>query len=339
MASAATVMAPSHGLLGRPFGRRRKENPPQPTTEQSLPRSSSGRLPLEDWSSLRIRNSYRSFMVDETLGKARAIEYLRDWLDTSEWRTHGHNVSIIEEEVPVLDELEGYGWLNEADGTRACRCLFRAVVVWEQVGHSLWETLQREARVREENDLRERREKLRRASEGDPSRSSEPENTVEQNRGRRSGSRDRHLLSSIRELPNEPRSPRRASFSDNNTHGRKGSLSSLFKNNLHQHQAQPEQRPGTAAAPPRRMQMHRRSSSVPVTPHRAEAPQHLDATGQRRATDPGPDTQQQHGRSRSGSKTGGLPKKISQACADAIRRGFGSGPHRREESARRSQDS
>ncbi|KAJ9423611.1 hypothetical protein QL093DRAFT_2272120 [Fusarium oxysporum] len=45
------------------------------------------------------------------------------------------------ENLPSLGELESFARLDKTAGTQACRRLFKAVVIWDDLGLDLWETL------------------------------------------------------------------------------------------------------------------------------------------------------------------------------------------------------
>ena len=77
----------------------------------------------------------------EEVSRARARAYLNDFLEKSEWGTRMNQFTVDWDAVPTMEELESYGGLDETEGTRACRKLFRAVVVWDELGNSLWQRL------------------------------------------------------------------------------------------------------------------------------------------------------------------------------------------------------
>ncbi|UNI18013.1 hypothetical protein JDV02_004314 [Purpureocillium takamizusanense] len=74
--------------------------------------------------------------------RAQAWLYINDFLDTSsDWSEMREQIAIVCEAVPTMPELNAYGELDEKEGTVACRRLFKAPVVWDRLGHSLWKTL------------------------------------------------------------------------------------------------------------------------------------------------------------------------------------------------------
>lgn len=81
----------------------------------------------------------------EAESRSRACEYLTAFLLNSPWNDQLDQISIIWESVPSAEELESYGELDEQQGTRNCRRLFKAVVVWDDLGHLLWKTLKEAA--------------------------------------------------------------------------------------------------------------------------------------------------------------------------------------------------
>lgn len=68
--------------------------------------------------------------------------YLVNFLQQCAWNDQLEQISINWEYVPSMQELESYGKLSESEGTRACRKLFKAAVIWDDLGHALWKTLQ-----------------------------------------------------------------------------------------------------------------------------------------------------------------------------------------------------
>ncbi|KAK2932652.1 hypothetical protein FoTM2_007111 [Fusarium oxysporum f. sp. vasinfectum] len=59
-------------------------------------------------------------------------------LEEAEFAT---KISIAWENLPSLGELESFARLDKTAGTQACRRLFKAVVIWDDLGLDLWETL------------------------------------------------------------------------------------------------------------------------------------------------------------------------------------------------------
>lgn len=73
--------------------------------------------------------------------KAETADFLTYYLERSAFRDQSDLISIAWENLPSLSQLESYGDLDSTDGTRACRRLFKAVVIWDELGHDLWEML------------------------------------------------------------------------------------------------------------------------------------------------------------------------------------------------------
>ncbi|PHH60966.1 hypothetical protein CDD81_981 [Ophiocordyceps australis] len=79
---------------------------------------------------------------EEAALRSQAFVYLDDFLQNSpEWQEHAYRITIVDDAVPTMPELNAYGDLEEKEGTRACRRLFKAVVIWDELGRSLWRTL------------------------------------------------------------------------------------------------------------------------------------------------------------------------------------------------------
>ncbi|POR33838.1 Uncharacterized protein TPAR_05965 [Tolypocladium paradoxum] len=83
----------------------------------------------------------RAAQKEETRLRVQALLYLDDFLRSSPWHAQMDQITIVHDAVPTMPVLNSYGGLDEQEGTRACRRLFKAVVVWDQLGHSLWKTL------------------------------------------------------------------------------------------------------------------------------------------------------------------------------------------------------
>ena len=83
----------------------------------------------------------RAAQEAEEEARSDAFAYVVDFLHASEWSTQMDNISVVWDVMPTLDTLETYGNLGEQDGTVACRRLFKAAVIWDQLGHALWLTL------------------------------------------------------------------------------------------------------------------------------------------------------------------------------------------------------
>ncbi|KYK61113.1 hypothetical protein DCS_02254 [Drechmeria coniospora] len=88
------------------------------------------------------RRSEEAARQEEAALRAQAWIYLHSFLKTSsDWCDLFDHITIVRDAVPTMPELNSYGELDEKDGTLACRRLFRAVVVWDELGRSLWRTL------------------------------------------------------------------------------------------------------------------------------------------------------------------------------------------------------
>jgi hypothetical protein len=257
-----------------------------------------------------------------------ARSYLERFLNESEWQDH--MVSIIQEAVPTMGELESYGELDESEGTRACRKMFKAVVVWEQIGHSLWEKLRDDSR----RDVREHRfgsyTMTSTPTQSQPRSEDKPQHKPEDKPRRPShhrmlGSRDLNPLSIIMEQPTTPLKSRRSSLTSLSTRQR--------DDDEHDH----------APPSPRRRRPQatvRRSSSVPATRRRFALQADCDCCeggvhdNERRATDPGPsatsgwssDESEGEGDESIGDlrlrSAATFPRKLSKNCKHAVRRTF-----------------
>ncbi|PHH78970.1 hypothetical protein CDD80_5911 [Ophiocordyceps camponoti-rufipedis] len=80
-------------------------------------------------------------LQEEASLRTQALVYLDDFLHNSKWTDQLDQITIVQEAVPTMPELNSYGDLDEKEGTRVCRRLFKAVVVWDELGHHLWRTL------------------------------------------------------------------------------------------------------------------------------------------------------------------------------------------------------
>ncbi|KAK8142392.1 hypothetical protein G3M48_008826 [Beauveria asiatica] len=104
-------------------------------------------LPHKKWRRRRITSDLmqeerdRAAREAEMESRARACNYLSTFLHSSPWTDQLDQITIVWESVPPMKELESYGQLDEKEGTLNCRRLFKAVVVWDEVGHLLWRTL------------------------------------------------------------------------------------------------------------------------------------------------------------------------------------------------------
>ncbi|RDA90843.1 hypothetical protein CP533_1530 [Ophiocordyceps camponoti-saundersi (nom. inval.)] len=80
-------------------------------------------------------------LQEEASLRTQALIYLDDFLHNSKWTHQLEQIAIVQEAVPTMPELNSWGDLDEKEGTRVCRRLFKAVVVWDELGHDLWRTL------------------------------------------------------------------------------------------------------------------------------------------------------------------------------------------------------
>lgn len=256
-----------------------------------------------------------------------ARSYLERFLNESEWQDHA--VGIIEEAVPTMGELERYGELDESDGTRACRKMFKAVVVWEQIGHSLWERLRkdsgRDTRVHRFGSYTMMSAPSQPQDKPEDKAQDKPEDKPRRpSHHRMIGSRDLNPLSIIMEQPTTPLKSRRSSLTSLNT--------SLSRNRGHDDHENSPPSPRT-----RRPQAAvRRSSSVPATRRRFALQADCDCCeggvhdNERRATDPGPSVEsgwssdeEDEGKSELRLRSAAtFPRKLSKNCAHAVRRTF-----------------
>ncbi|KAM0664557.1 hypothetical protein ACQRIU_006415 [Beauveria bassiana] len=105
-------------------------------------------LPHKKWRRRRITSDLmeqeerdRAAREADMESRARACNYLSTFLHSSPWTDQLDQITIVWDSVPSMEELESYGELDEKEGTLNCRRLFKAVVVWDEVGHLLWRTL------------------------------------------------------------------------------------------------------------------------------------------------------------------------------------------------------
>lgn len=73
--------------------------------------------------------------------KAETSDFLLYYLERSPFKDQSDQISIAWENLPSLGELESFARLDKTAGTQACRRLFKAVVIWDDLGLDLWETL------------------------------------------------------------------------------------------------------------------------------------------------------------------------------------------------------
>lgn len=83
----------------------------------------------------------RALLEAEEESRTRAWNYVVEFLQASQWRHQMGQITVVYEAVPTMEELESYGDLDEKQGTRTCRKLFKAPVVWDELGHGLWKVL------------------------------------------------------------------------------------------------------------------------------------------------------------------------------------------------------
>ncbi|KAM3506577.1 hypothetical protein MY10362_002279 [Beauveria mimosiformis] len=104
-------------------------------------------MPHKKWRRRRITSYLQQEERDKAAREAdmesrtRACNYLSTFLHSSPWTDQLDQITIVWDSVPSMEELESYGQLDEKEGTLNCRRLFKAVVVWDEVGHLLWRTL------------------------------------------------------------------------------------------------------------------------------------------------------------------------------------------------------
>ncbi|KAG5955805.1 hypothetical protein E4U57_003128 [Claviceps arundinis] len=77
----------------------------------------------------------------EEESRSRAWDYIVDFLQASEWSDQMDQITVVYDAVPTMEELVSFGALDEKEGTRASRKLFKAPVVWDELGHGLWKVL------------------------------------------------------------------------------------------------------------------------------------------------------------------------------------------------------
>ncbi|KAG6010203.1 hypothetical protein E4U21_007680 [Claviceps maximensis] len=83
----------------------------------------------------------KALLEAEEQSRSLAWNYIVDFLHASEWCDQVDQITVVYEAVPTMEELESYGELDEKEGTRASRKLFKAPVVWDELGHGLWKLL------------------------------------------------------------------------------------------------------------------------------------------------------------------------------------------------------
>ncbi|KAH7161631.1 hypothetical protein EDB81DRAFT_879947 [Dactylonectria macrodidyma] len=79
----------------------------------------------------------------QEVSRDATLRFLHDFLENSIWKDQvdQNQISIAWDQLPSLHELNTYGELDEGEGTKACRRLFKAVVIWDDLGHGLWQNL------------------------------------------------------------------------------------------------------------------------------------------------------------------------------------------------------
>ncbi|PHH86752.1 hypothetical protein CDD83_9802 [Cordyceps sp. RAO-2017] len=132
--------------------------------------SSFFQLPTKKRRQNRLMEQRRSeqaavLLQEEASLRAQALIYLDDFLHNSQWNDQLDQITIVREAVPTMPELNSYGDLDEKEGTRACRRMFKAVVIWDELGHTLWRTLQAAS---EQRQLVQRQFELLSAATGFP---------------------------------------------------------------------------------------------------------------------------------------------------------------------------
>ncbi|KAF7549476.1 hypothetical protein G7Z17_g6365 [Cylindrodendrum hubeiense] len=80
--------------------------------------------------------------------REETFKFLNDFLENSIWRDQmdQNQISIAWDVLPPMHELGTFGELDEGEGTKACRRLFKAVVIWDDLGHGLWLKLKNDPR-------------------------------------------------------------------------------------------------------------------------------------------------------------------------------------------------
>lgn len=83
----------------------------------------------------------RALLEAQEESRSQALHYLVEFLQASQWCDQMDHITVVYDAVPTMDELQSYGSLGEKEGTRACRKVFKAPVVWDELGHGLWKVL------------------------------------------------------------------------------------------------------------------------------------------------------------------------------------------------------
>ncbi|OAQ74245.1 hypothetical protein VFPPC_13156 [Pochonia chlamydosporia 170] len=101
-------------------------------------------LPLKKRKQRRIleeEERRRALLEAEEESRSEAWNYIIEFLEVSEWCDQMDQITVVYDAVPTMEELGAYGFLDEKEGTIACRRLFKAPVVWDELGHGLWKLL------------------------------------------------------------------------------------------------------------------------------------------------------------------------------------------------------
>ncbi|KHN95908.1 uncharacterized protein MAM_06270 [Metarhizium album ARSEF 1941] len=83
----------------------------------------------------------RALLEAEEASRSEAWCYIVEFLQQSEWCDQMDQIAVASDAVPTMHDLVSYGFLDEKEGTIACRRLFKAPVVWDELGHGLWKVL------------------------------------------------------------------------------------------------------------------------------------------------------------------------------------------------------
>ncbi|KAF5025782.1 hypothetical protein F66182_2115 [Fusarium sp. NRRL 66182] len=123
MLRGTTSNVPKVPLFGNPMRRKQKQQQEQEQKDKE--------------EKLRLQ----ALEEAEFATKAETSDFLLYYLERSPFRDQSDLISIAWENLPSLGELQTYARLDKIAGTHACRRLFKAVVIWDDLGHDLWETL------------------------------------------------------------------------------------------------------------------------------------------------------------------------------------------------------
>ncbi|KAG5988745.1 hypothetical protein E4U54_004547 [Claviceps lovelessii] len=99
----------------------------------------------------------KALLEAEEESRCLAWNYIVDFLQASEWCDQMDQITVVYEAVPTMEELESYGHLDEKEGTRASRKLFKAPVVWDELGHGLWKLLSANAMEQKQQQQQQQR--------------------------------------------------------------------------------------------------------------------------------------------------------------------------------------